>query len=104
METIPQKSCLLHPLEESGATEGELIKLDKDHWSQVISAKNRRSSQKRSKYLAVCDRVPETFYSELFYHRQCYKNVTAFRNLADQPSEPCSSTSGHGALLLRSTG
>lgn len=103
MEKIPQKSCLLHPLGESGATEGELIKFDKDHWSQVVSAKNRRSSQKRSKYLAVCDRLPETFSSEFLYHRQCYKNFTAYRNLPDLPGEPCSSTSGHGALLLRSS-
>jgi hypothetical protein len=103
MSETNEKRCILHPSLDSSAAEGDLIQFDRGHSSLVMKPKQQGSSQKKSEYLVLCDRILGDLYDSYFYHKLWYKNFTAYRNIVRKTGGPCSSTSGHGAFLLRSS-
>ena len=73
--TMENCTCILH----TGQSNNEDIKpFDTHTWQKVVEAKMSRLFKfSSSKYLSICDQLPDSYDDSIGYHTACYKNFTA---------------------------
>ncbi|CAG0901599.1 unnamed protein product, partial [Cyprideis torosa] len=75
-EPNPPTTCILH-MEKTGKNIGPFKAITDEAWKKLHDVKATRLLKKGSKYVKICESLPEIIPESAGYHTACYKNFTA---------------------------